>query len=395
MRLSPVLPLLALAGCTAPADGAPATANTGAEAGTQTASVQSTEQPAESPLPFAARAVADFQNPWAIAFLPDGRALVTEQQGALKLWSEAGPIRTVGGVPKVDYGGQGGLGDLVLAPDFATTDDIYLSYIEAGADDTRGAVVVRARLDLEGEPRLTNIRRIWEQTPKVTGRGHFSHRIAFSPDGEYLWITSGEREKKDPAQDLTNNLGSTLRLFPDGSVPPDNPFAERDGPAAQVWSYGHRNLLGIAYDNNGRLWTSEMGPKGGDEINREERGANYGWPVVSNGNDYNGTPIPDHPTRPELKQPATWWNPAISPAGLIFVRGDRYPRWRGSALLPGLSSKALIRVALDGDATREVARYPLFGNRVRAVAERGDGTVWVLEDQKGSSPGRLIQLVPR
>ena len=395
MRLTLPLSALALAACTGAADAPPLTDNS-ADAGVQTGSTHSTEQPPESPLPFTARVVADFTNPWAIAFIPGTPlALVTEQQGALKLWEESGAVRDVAGVPKVDYGGQGGLGDVVPAPDFASTGDLYLSYVEAGANDTRGAVVVRAHLDLDGQPHLTDIRRIWEQTPKVTGRGHFSHRIAFSPDGKFLWITSGERQKGAPAQDLSNNLGSTLRLFPDGSVPPDNPFASRGGPGAQVWSYGHRNLLGIAYDAKGQLWTSEMGPKGGDEINREDRGANYGWPVVSNGDDYDGTPIPDHATRPEFKPPVTWWNPVISPAGLMFVRGDRYAGWKGSALLPGLSSKALIRVAFDGGSAREVARYPLFGNRVRAVAERGDGTIWVLEDGKNGSGGRLIELVPR
>lgn len=406
MRLTLPLSALALAACAGPADGqsspnqsgtaaAPGTSDLPPDAGAM-ASVQSTEQAPESPLPFTAQVVADFTNPWAIAFLPGtNRALITEQQGALKLWEEGGAVRDVAGVPQVDYGGQGGLGDVVLAPDFATTGDIYLSYIEAGAGDTRGAVVVRAHLSMDGEPRLTNIRRIWEQTPKVTGRGHYSHRIAFSPDGRYLWITSGERMKGEPAQDLTNNLGSTLRLFPDGSVPPDNPFVERGGATAQVWSYGHRNLLGIDFDSQGRLWTSEMGPKGGDEINREVKGANYGWPVVSNGDVYDGSDIPDHSTRPTFRAPATWWTPVISPAGLLFVDGTRYPGWQGDALLPGLSSKGLVRVEFSGDLAREVARYPLFGKRIRAVAEAPDGTIWVLEDERADSQGRLIRLAPR
>lgn len=359
------------------------------------ASTHSTQQRPESLLPFAATPMADFDHPWAIAFLPGGTsALVTEQQGELKLWTEGGTIRDVAGVPTVDYGGQGGLGDVVLAPDFVASRMIYLSWVEAGARNTRGAVVGRAKLadDAQGL-RLENLTIIWRQEPKVTGRGHFSHRIAFSPDGKYLWVTSGERQKKEPAQDLSNNLGATLRLLPDGSTPPDNPFADRGGVSAQIWSYGHRNLLGIAFDANGQLWTSEMGPQGGDEVNREVRGANYGWPVVSNGNNYDGSDIPDHPTRPDFQAPATWWNPVISPAGLLFVRGHRYVGWQGNALLPGLSSEALVRVKPNGSTLREVARYPMNA-RIRAVAETPDGVIWLLEDGKKSSGGRLIRLTP-
>ncbi|MEO8250264.1 MAG: PQQ-dependent sugar dehydrogenase [Burkholderiales bacterium] len=358
-----------------------------------TSSTRSTAQPAESPLPFTATPIARFDHPWAFAFIPGTKsALVTEQQGALKHWTEGGPIRDVAGVPKVDHGGQGGVGDVALAPDFATSRMIYLSWVEPGDGGTRGAALGRAKLvdDAQGL-RLENLRIVWRQTPKTTGRGHFSHRIAFSPDGKYLFLTSGDRQKLAPAQDLSNNLGATLRLFPDGSVPPDNPFADRKDAGAQIWSYGHRNLLGIAFDANGQLWTSEMGPRGGDELNREVEGANYGWPVVSNGDHYDGSNIPDHPTRPEFNAPATWWNPVISPAGLMFVRGDRYAGWQGDALLPGLSSRALVRVTFGAGGAREVARYPM-GARIRAVAEREDGTVWLLED---SDRGRLIRLAPR
>lgn len=358
-----------------------------------TASIKSTRQSAESPWPFSPAPVATFNDPWAIAFLPGtSSALVTEQRGALKLWAEGSDsVRDVAGVPAVDFGGQGGLGDVAAAPDFASSRAIYLSWVEAGESGTRGAVVGRARLadDAEGL-RLKDLDIVWRQVPKVSGRGHFSHRIAFSPNGKYLWITSGDRQKKEPAQDLSNNLGATLRLLPDGSVPADNPFADRGGAGAQIWSYGHRNLLGIAFDANGQLWTSEMGPRGGDEVNRELRGANYGWPVVSNGDNYDGSPIPDHASRPEFKAPATWWNPVISPAGLAFVRGDRYAGWQGSALLPGLSSRALVRVEVNGDAAREVARYSM-GARIRAVVERADGVVWLLEDGRG---GRLVRLTP-
>lgn len=361
-----------------------------------TVSTHSTVQPPESPLPFTAIPVAEFENPWAIAFIPGTQsALVTERKGAVKLWTEGGDSRDVGGVPKVDFGGQGGLGDVVLAPDFPSSRMIYLSWVEAGERNTRGAVAARAKLmDDASGLRLENLQIVWRQTPKVTGRGHFSHRIAFSPDGKYFWITSGDRQKKEPAQDLSNNLGATLRLFPDGSTPPDNPFVDRGGVAAQIWSYGHRNLLGIAFDANGQLWTSEMGPAGGDEINREVKGANYGWPIVSNGINYDGSDIPDHATRPEFHAPATWWDPVISPAGLMFVRGNRYPGWQGSALLPGLSSQALVRVQFNRGTVREVARYPM-GARIRAVAEREDGVLWLLEDQRAGSHGRLVRLTPR
>ncbi len=216
---------------------------------------ESIRQPAESPLPFLATPVAAFDDPWAIAFLPaTSSALVTEQRGALKLWTEGSDtIRDVAGVPTVDFGGQGDLGDVVAAPDFASSLMVYLSWVEACGSGTRGAMVGRTRLadDPQGM-RLQDLATVWRQVPKVTGRSHFSYRIAFSPDGKYLWITSGDRQKKDPAQDLSNNLGAVLRMLPGGSMPQDHPFADRGGAAVQILSYGHRNLLGVAFDANGQ-----------------------------------------------------------------------------------------------------------------------------------------------
>lgn len=211
---------------------------------------------------------ARLAEPWAMAFLPGGKtALVTERRGRLMLWREGQAVRAVAGTPRVDYGGQGGLGDIKLAPDFATTGTVYLTWVEAGPNDTRGAVMGRAHLVIGDNPRFEGLAVIWRQQPKVTGRGHFSHRIAFSPDGRYLFLTSGERQKFKLAQDLSDNLGKVLRLNLDGTPAKGNPFAARGSIAAQIWSYGHRNLLGIKFDAQGRLWELEHGPAGGDELN--------------------------------------------------------------------------------------------------------------------------------
>ncbi|MFM2371731.1 MAG: hypothetical protein RIS85_1453, partial [Pseudomonadota bacterium] len=229
--------------------------------------------------------VTTFDEPWAMTFLPGtNAALVTEKKGKLKLWRTGASSTTdVAGVPTVAYGGQGGFGDVVAAPDFATSGMVYLSWAEEGSGDTRGAVVARGKLVLEGTPRIDGLSVIWRQTPKVSGKGHYSHRIAFSPDGKYLFVSSGDRQKFTLAQDLTVNLGKVLRLMPDGSPAPGNPFADKGGTAAQIWSYGHRNVLGLAFSPDGRLWDLEHGPAGGDEINLVSPGKNYGWPLVSNG----------------------------------------------------------------------------------------------------------------
>jgi glucose/arabinose dehydrogenase len=339
--------------------------------------------------PFAITEVASFQSPWALAFLPDGRLLVTEKRGALKLVKPGGAIGEVSGGPKVDYGGQGGLGDIALHPKFAENGLVYLSYVEAGDNDTRGAAVARAKLVLDdhGGGALTDLQVIWRQSPKVDGAAHFGHRLLFGADGK-LWISSGERMQFTPAQDMAVNLGKIIRLNDDGSVPADNPFADRGGLTAQIWSLGHRNPLGLAWGAQGRLWEIEMGPMGGDELNLIERGKNYGWPVVSNGDNYDGSNIPDHDTAPQFEAPKLSWNPVIAPADLIVYDGSVFPEWKGNVLIAGLKSQALIRVAIDGSRAREVARYAM-GKRIREVAQGPAGYVWLLEDGDG---GRLLRL---
>ena len=358
---------------------------------------------AQPNLPFKVEVIASFDEPWAMAFLPDGRMLVTEMKGNLFIVPQQGKEAVkVAGVPDVDYGGQGGLGDVVLHPKFAENRLVYLSYAEGGPGGTRGAAVLRATLDeTEDGAELSDAQVIWRQYPKVLGYGHYGHRLRFDDDG-YLWISSGDRQKFTPAQDMQTNLGKVLRLHDDGSIPKDNPFVDYPsreasvddgGVYAQVWSLGHRNPLGLAFDLDGRLWGAEMGPDGGDELNLIKRAANYGYPVVSNGDHYDGRPIPDHDTRPEFEEPAITWTPVISPGYLMFYRGNLFPGWRGNALAAGLSAKAIVRIELDGDRAREVERFDM-GARIRTVVEGADGALWVLEDGRRGGTGRLLKLTP-
>lgn len=340
---------------------------------------------------FSMESMAVFNEPWAMTFLPDGRALITEKSGTMRLWSPDQATVEVSGVPDVAYGGQGGLGDVNLHPAFRDNGLVYFSYAEAGNAGTRGAVVARGTLVVAGDDSasLNDVEVIWRQAPKVTGRGHYSHRIAFSPDG-YLFISSGDRQKREPAQDVSNTLGTIVRLNDDGSVPGDNPFADRAVLTSQIWSYGHRNLLGLAFAPDGQLWDVEHGPAGGDELNRVEPGANYGWPMVSNGDHYNGTEIPDHDTDPSFTSPIVSWTPVIAPGGMIFYTGAMFADWQGDALIAGLRSRALVRVEFDGAMASEAARYE-FEAEVREVEQGPDGAIWVLEDGEG---GRLLRLTP-
>lgn len=346
--------------------------------------------------PFTTQAVADFEAPWAMTFVPGrgNQALVTEKGGKLFLVDVGtGQRQEVSGVPaNIRVAGQGGLGDVVAAPDFEKSGTIYLSFAE-GEGNLSGAAVGLGRLVLDGgAPRIENFRVIWRQQPKVTGAGHYSHRIALGSDGK-LYISSGERQKFEPAQDENGNLGRIVRLNPDGSVPADNPWAARGGVGAQAWTMGNRNVLGFAFAPDGRLWGAEMGPAGGDEMNHLERGSNYGYPIVSDGDHYDGRVIPDHSTRPEFNAPEIVWTPVISPSSMIFYTGKDFPEWRGQAIIGGLSSLGLVRVAVDGNGAREVGRLPMNA-RIREVEQGPNGELYVLEDERAQSQGRLLRLVP-
>lgn len=332
--------------------------------------------------------MGQFNEPWALEFLPDGRALVSEKAGMLKMLAGQNRVYAISGLPTVAYGGQGGLGDVVLHPDFTHNQLVYISYAEPGTGGTRGAAVARARLELRDDGgALTDLAVVWRQVPKVSGAHHYSHRIAFDADG-YLWISSGDRQLMTPAQQMDTNLGKILRLHDDGAVPADNPFVHLGGVAAQVWSLGHRNVLGLAFDDLGNLWNVEMGPQGGDELNMIVRGANYGWPVVSNGDHYDGRPIANHHTQPEFMAPLLSATPVVSPSSLMFYSGAHFPDWQDDAFISGLTYGTVSRIAFDSTGSAREAQRFFFDTRVRAVEQGPEGGIWLLEDGVG---GRLIR----
>ncbi len=347
--------------------------------------------------------LAEFEAAWAMTFLPDGRALVTEKTGEIWLLKKDGSkAGKISGVPAVTARGQGGLGDIIVHPDFAKNGTFFLSYVERDADNNRlsGAVVERAKLTLGATTgKISNRERVWTQSPKVTGNGHYGHRLVISPDG-HLFISSGERQKFTPAQNMDMNLGKSIRINQDGTAPKDNPFYVGDGSVSdQIWTLGHRNPLGIAFDPKGRLWMQEMGPRDGDELNLIERSKNYGYPVVSEGKHYSGVDIPDHADIPIYEAPEVAWVPAISPGGLMFYTGSEFSDWKGNAFIGGLSSAAVIRVEFQdpkegsrkGVTANEAARYE-WGNRIREVEQGPDGAIYVLED---GDEGRLIKLTAK
>jgi glucose/arabinose dehydrogenase len=331
----------------------------------------------------------DFDHPWAMVFLPDGRLLVTEKPGKLQLVTQAGAKTEVGGVPAVSYSGQIGLLDVALDPAYASNGRIWLTYEEPASGGERLAIA-RASLSLGGSPGLTRLTVVWRATPTTTG-GQPGGRLAFSPDGKYLFATTGERQQFTPAQDMSGTLGKIVRLNLDGTPAAGNPFAGTANARPEIWTLGHRNPYGLVFAADGRLFESEMGPMGGDEFNLIEPGKNYGWPNVSEGDNYDGTPIPRHSTNSAYTPPLLSWNPVIAPGGMVQYHGTRFAGWTGDFILAGLVQQGIVRVHVSGTSATEAARIAL-GSRTREVEEAPDGSIWVLQDGPAAN---LVELTPR
>ena len=353
--------------------------------------------------------LAALNEPWGMAWLPNGGLLITEKAGRLRVYNNGQLLDSVKGLPKVEYHGQGGLLDVKIDPDFANNNYIYISYSEAAENQPnglrdigdprlgkfndfsdavlKGGAVARGKL-VNNE--IQDLKVIWRQVPKTIGRGHFGGKLLFAPDGK-LFITSSERQRSEPAQDLTSNLGKIIRINSDGSIPKDNPFVNRKGASADIWTYGNRNPLGIAFNPATKdLWIHEMGALHGDEINIILPGKNYGWPIVSNGDHYDMSNIPDHETKPEFTKPIYYWHPAISPSGLIFYTGSLFKDWYGNALIGSFNSEALVVLKTVGNNVSSEERIWLH-RRVRDIIQAPDGSVWIITDHKN---GELIRLSP-
>jgi glucose/arabinose dehydrogenase len=381
------------------------------------------DQKSDTDLPFKVTKVATFDLPWRIAFLPDGRMLITEKVGRVQLVTPDGAKTEVEGVPASYVEGQNGMLGVFLSPHYATDHNVYLTYVAPGAYGG-GLAMGRGKLVIDGDKaRLDGFQVLWQQLPTGKG-GQAGAQIAFSPDGKYLFLTVGDRQRFTPAQDPNQPVGKILRLTLDGKPAPGNPWAGKVGtptipliaPAAnteaaktapvvstytfpgknltpsETWATGVRTPYGLAFAPDGRLWELEHGPRGGDELNLIERGKNYGWPLVSYGKNYDGVPIPSPDTRPDLVKPVIYWVPVMAPGNLMFYKGTMFPKWTGSAFLSGLVSQGIIRVTVDnkGGATA-VDRWSL-GKRIRDIEEAPDGSLWILEDAK---PGGLFRLTPK
>jgi glucose/arabinose dehydrogenase len=332
----------------------------------------------------------ELENPWGLAFLPDGRLLVTERPGRLRVVSTDGRLsEPLANVPQVYHRGQGGLLDVALDPDFASNRTVYLSYAEPG-EDGAGTAVARARLSDAG---LSDLAVIFRQQPKVDGRSHFGSRLVFAPDGT-LFVTLGDRfAYREEAQNLANHFGKVVRINRDGSVPPDNPFVGRDGAKPEIWSYGHRNVQGATLDPaTGRLWTAEHGARGGDEINRPEAGRNYGWPMITYGVDYSGARIGEGTAKPGMEQPVHYWDPSIAPSGMTFYTGDAFPDWRGDLFVGSLKFGYVARLDVeDGRIVGEERLIEDLDQRIRDVRQGPDGNLYLLTDE---DEGAVLKLAP-
>lgn len=333
-------------------------------------------------------------HPWGLAILPDGRMLVTEKSGRLRLITQGGEMSApITGVPRVDARNQGGLLDVALSPDFANDRLVYLSYSEPRSSGN-GTSVARGRLSADAA-RLENVAAIFRQEPAWRSTGHFGSRLVFDREGR-LYVTLGDRQQDEPrelAQDLSTHLGKVVRINADGSIPADNPFVGQQGARGEIWSYGHRNVQGAdVHPETGALWTVEHGPQGGDELNNPLPGRNYGWPVISYGEEYSGLPVNEGiAVRDGMEQPVYYWDPVIAPGDMDFYRGDLFP-WRGDILVAGLRSQALVRLELEGERVVGEERFALGVGRIRDVAESEDGALWIITDEED---GRLLRLTPR
>jgi aldose sugar dehydrogenase len=403
IAVSLLLLLLVTPGCTSQstpradnAEAPPPAAAAPSATGIQTSGSQIPPPRSETPrsvaFPGAVTDVAKgLEHPWGLAALPDGRMLVTERPGRLRLVGRDGSLSApLAGVPTVQAGGQGGLLDVALDPQFATNRTIYLSFSEPG-DGGAGTSVARAQL---GEGRIENVQIIYRQQPKVSGRGHFGSRLVFRRDGT-LFVTQGDRMAySEQAQDLSSGIGKIVRVNTDGTIPRDNPFVGQANVRPEIWSYGHRNIQSAAlHPETGELWTVEHGARGGDELNRPEPGKNYGWPVISYGVHYDGRKIGEGTAKPGMEQPVFYWDPVIAPSGMLFYTGDAYPGWRGSVLVGSLTPGGLVRLTLQDGRVASEERY-LFdlGERIRDVEQGPDGLVYLITD---SSKGRILRLDPR
>ncbi len=392
------------------------------------AQINAGEQKPEATVPFNVTPVATFNLPWRIAFLPDGRMLITEKVGPIWLVTQKGEKTPVANAPKVEYKGQGGMLGIYVSPTYAKDQGVYLTYSEPG-DNAPGSGLALAKAQLKigkDSASLEGLKVIWHDAERGDG-GQFGAQIAFAPDGKSLFMTSGDRQRFTPAQDPNQPLGKVLHLTLDGKPAPGNPWAGKTGAAsvpvidpaknteaaktapvlrtytfpgpnltpAETWSSGHRTPYGLAFAPDGRLWEVEHGPKGGDELNLIEKGKNYGWPLVSYATNYDGVPIASPDSRADLAKPVIYWTPIIAPGNLMFYKGSMFPQLKGSGLISGLASMAILHITFDGKGGAKPAeRWPV-GKRVRDIEEAPDGALWMIEDNRGGPTGGLFRITPK